>query len=348
MKNTYYFSHDYNAKDDPRILEIRVQFENTRGYGLYWMIVELLASNNGSIKNNPHFIAFYAREDEAFVSQFLSKCIELELFILENDHIYSKRLIEHIDKRKQTSEKRSIAGSFGGRARDQRMKLAKAKGSHTEAEWNEMVEYFEYKCVFCDDAFETLTKDHIIPIYQGGDDSITNIQPACRSCNSKKGSESIDRRKDTLQAIGKQMLSKWLPQIKQNQAKERKGKERKRNKREKKKDTVSIPYQYPIDTPKNKFNNIESLTKEIIIEIANEYNVFESDVVRQKEYLKNYVESKGKIYKNYKSTLKNWVMRAIDDGKIKVKYKKSTNSILELIKEKERQYDANNKPSHQS
>jgi len=33
--------------------------------------------------------------------------------------------------------------------------------------------------------------DHVIPKARGGDDSLTNLQGACLSCNSKKGARSL-------------------------------------------------------------------------------------------------------------------------------------------------------------
>lgn len=60
-----------------------------------------------------------------------------------------------------------------------------AEGKHTFQEWNDLLVEFNNKCAFCKKD-EKITKDHIIPLSKGGSDYIDNIQPLCKSCNSKK------------------------------------------------------------------------------------------------------------------------------------------------------------------
>jgi 5-methylcytosine-specific restriction endonuclease McrA len=39
-----------------------------------------------------------------------------------------------------------------------------------------------------------LTQDHVVPLARGGSNLIDNIQPLCASCNSSKGTQTIDYR----------------------------------------------------------------------------------------------------------------------------------------------------------
>jgi hypothetical protein len=61
-----------------------------------------------------------------------------------------------------------------------------------------MKRFYKGYCVRClqkpDWRTMRLTKDHVIPISEGGDDSIANIQPLCPNCNSRKGQEVRDYR----------------------------------------------------------------------------------------------------------------------------------------------------------
>ena len=70
-----------------------------------------------------------------------------------------------------------------------RMVQARAKGTHSADEWKRLLEIG--CCAICGASDRKLTKDHIIPVSRGGCDCIQNIQPLCKSCNSRK-SASIE------------------------------------------------------------------------------------------------------------------------------------------------------------
>lgn len=69
-----------------------------------------------------------------------------------------------------------------------------ADGSHTDAEFLQMVEYFDSKCLCCGETSEYLTEDHVVSLSRGGSDSIENIQPLCMMCNRIKHAKTIDYR----------------------------------------------------------------------------------------------------------------------------------------------------------
>jgi chemotaxis regulatin CheY-phosphate phosphatase CheZ len=46
---------------------------------------------------------------------------------------------------------------------------------------------WQHQCAYCGDAADTL--DHVKPRHKGGATVTTNLVPACKPCNRKKGSE---------------------------------------------------------------------------------------------------------------------------------------------------------------
>ncbi|WP_397368836.1 HNH endonuclease [Paenibacillus anseongensis] len=54
------------------------------------------------------------------------------------------------------------------------------------------------KCFYCGEkmtknaGLKQRTRDHLIPLSRGVSDYIENIVPACRSCNSFKGTKTVD------------------------------------------------------------------------------------------------------------------------------------------------------------
>ncbi len=60
-----------------------------------------------------------------------------------------------------------------------------AEGSHSLKEWEDLKDRHNNRCLNCGEE-KPLTKDHILPLSEGGTEFIDNIQPLCRNCNSKK------------------------------------------------------------------------------------------------------------------------------------------------------------------
>ena len=60
-----------------------------------------------------------------------------------------------------------------------------ATGSFTTAEWRALVAEFDSCCAYCG-AKAPLQADHRTPLSRGGTNFISNILPACRSCNCRK------------------------------------------------------------------------------------------------------------------------------------------------------------------
>jgi 5-methylcytosine-specific restriction endonuclease McrA len=84
------------------------------------------------------------------------------------------------------------AGKASGEKRSELLSKARAKfGGHGYKQWNLLKEEFNYRCVRCGTT-GPLERDHVIPVYMGGNDTIENIQPLCRLCNTSKKSETYN------------------------------------------------------------------------------------------------------------------------------------------------------------
>ena len=69
-------------------------------------------------------------------------------------------------------------------------------GKHTAKQWQALKAKYNYHCLMCQrqEPHIRLTVDHVIPVSKGGSSDICNLQPLCKSCNSKKHRKLLDFR----------------------------------------------------------------------------------------------------------------------------------------------------------
>lgn len=67
-------------------------------------------------------------------------------------------------------------------------------GEYTIQAWKELCDKHGNKCLACGRDDVLLTVDHVVPVVLGGTNDISNLQPLCKSCNSKKHAQVIDYR----------------------------------------------------------------------------------------------------------------------------------------------------------
>jgi len=128
--------------------------------------------------------------------------------------LWNRKVEKECKNRSEKSEMARNAGIKSGRVRQERnadlrkRRLADAKkvGTHTPQEWTALLAACGGKCVKCDSA-DSIEKDHIKPIYQGGSDGIENLQPLCRSCNAGKGPDNTDYRPDNWEGRFAEIIS---------------------------------------------------------------------------------------------------------------------------------------------
>lgn len=63
----------------------------------------------------------------------------------------------------------------------------------TDQQWHDMKEAYQNRCAYCGKQTSELERDHIVPLTRGGQHTRSNILPACKSCNSRKGNRTLEQ-----------------------------------------------------------------------------------------------------------------------------------------------------------
>lgn len=109
-KDSYYFKHDSNARNDPKIRAL-IQKYGLEGYGRFWIIIEILReSSKYKIETEEYMWYALAEQMHCTIENaqlFIKDCIEkFKLFTQEDGFFYSCSLLERMNKLDEIRAKR--------------------------------------------------------------------------------------------------------------------------------------------------------------------------------------------------------------------------------------------------
>lgn len=109
------------------------------------------------------------------------------LWYLKNKDAAKRQVIEWRIKNLTRYRQLSIVREARRRARK-----ANASGTFTLSGWYQRVSYYGWRCVYCSKILTivTITMDHRIPLSRGGSNWLSNLVPACVSCNCSKNTKT--------------------------------------------------------------------------------------------------------------------------------------------------------------
>jgi len=100
-KESLYFTHDYGARNDPKLINLQIKHGMT-GIGCYWCLVEMLFEQGGEIPLDYDRIGFTLRTDTNVIKSIIE---DFNLFIFADNLISSKSVIKRIEIRNEKSLK---------------------------------------------------------------------------------------------------------------------------------------------------------------------------------------------------------------------------------------------------
>jgi hypothetical protein len=181
-KETFYFSHDYNARNDTKILYMRQEL-GMEGYGIYWYLIEALADSGGILPLK--IVPVLAKQMDSTLIKVEGVIMKYELFEVADNQFFSQRLIKHLELREALSEAGKIGaanrwknGVANGVAiglpnakerKGKKIKEKEIKGSYYKKEdFNEVPEYIVFSVIqqFQISKQQTITEKQVTDMWQ--------------------------------------------------------------------------------------------------------------------------------------------------------------------------------------
>jgi len=107
-KESLYFSHDYGARNDPKLINLQIK-HGMAGIGCYWCIVEMIFEQGGEIPFDCDRIAFALRTDANALQSIIN---DFDLFVINNNILTSNSILRRLNLRSEKSIKAKESAEF--------------------------------------------------------------------------------------------------------------------------------------------------------------------------------------------------------------------------------------------
>lgn len=133
MKETYYFSHDYNARTDPKLVKVLMTLKQ-EGLGVYWCLAEMLYEEGGYLElNECNSYAFALHTDIKVIDSLIN---DFDLFKKDEKHFWSETILARLKKRKN----KSLLAKKSAKARWDKVKKGNADAMRSQSDSNAIKE----------------------------------------------------------------------------------------------------------------------------------------------------------------------------------------------------------------
>lgn len=133
MKETFYFQHDYNARNDPKLQDVLIDL-GVEGIGVFWCIIEQLYEQGGTLPiRSCKSIAFALHVDCNVVERLVN---DYGLFKNDGENMWSESVLNRLNRRTEVSEKRKLAALARWRQGIENQRQTQAPASYRQVKDN--------------------------------------------------------------------------------------------------------------------------------------------------------------------------------------------------------------------
>ncbi len=135
-KDTYYFSHDCNARRDPKIIALRSVY-GAEGYGWWWILLEILREQEDYRIDITKKFAYSSLATEMGITrdrcqEFIESCLnEFELLQGDGVFIWSESMCRRMEKFEEKRKRMSERGKKGAAATNEKKAENTAQATET-------------------------------------------------------------------------------------------------------------------------------------------------------------------------------------------------------------------------